>query len=158
MSLRFGRTIDRDLIRSIVTHPSVFKWQAEDGVLVEDYQPATDNPLVWYVLAIDGRTLIGLFVFEPRTSVKYAVHLAIAPSQWPRGVEAFKGVIEWAWATIGMERICGEIPSDNKHALRLAKNAGFEKVGTEHGAFRRGGKLLDIRIVGISKEVACQQH
>ncbi len=126
-------------------------------MLVEDYEPAISEH-VWYVLAIDGRTLIGLFVFEPRTSVKYAVHLAIAPSQWARGVEAFKGVIQWAWQTIGMERICGEIPSDNKHALRLAKRAGFELVGTEHGAYRRGGELLDVRIVGISKEVVCQQH
>lgn len=155
MALRFGRTTDRELIRSIICHPKIWKWQTEDGMEVADYEPVISEH-VWYVLAVDGRTLIGLFVFEPRTSVKYAVHLAIAPSQWPRGVEAFKGVIQWAWLQIGMERICGEIPSDNAHALRLAKKSGFEMVGVEHGAYRRGGILLDMRIVGISREVTCR--
>ena len=129
-----------------------------------EYEPAVENPAVWYVLAIEDPpagvsakpAIIGLFVFEPRTSVKYAVHLAIAPSQWARGVQAFREVVNWAWERIGMQRIAGEIPSDNRHALRLAKKAGFEMVGIEHGAFMRGGELRDIRIVGLSKGAECQ--
>lgn len=151
--MNFVRTTDRDLIRAIITHPQVWKWASEDGMDPAEFEPV-DSPAVWYVAAIDGRTLVALFVFEPRTSVKYAVHLAIAPNQWARGVEAFKGVIGWAWDQIGMQRIAGEIPSDNKHALRLARRAGFEFVGTEHGSVLRGGRLRDVSIVGVSREAA----
>lgn len=152
--MTFARTRDPQLIRAFVTHPKIARWMFEDGADVAAYEPVLSER-VWYVVAMDGRAPIGLFVFEPRTSVKYAVHVAIAPEQWPRGVEAFREVIQWAWEQIGMERIAGEIPADNAHALRLAKRAGFEIVGKEHGAYRRGGKLVDVRIVGLSREAAC---
>ncbi len=152
--MTFRRTTDRELIRALITHPKVWRWSSEDGMEAAEYEPAVDNPAVWYVAAVEGRTLLGIFVFEPRTSVKYAVHLAIAPSQWARGVESFKGVIHWAWENIGMQRITGEIPMDAKHADRLARKAGFECVGIEKGAFMRGGVLQDVRIVGLSREAS----
>lgn len=151
--MQFRRTFDPDLIRRVIMHPKISKWMFEDGAEVAETIPTPEN--VWYVCALDGRKLIGLFAFEPRTSVKYMVHVAIAPDQWARATEAFKGVIDWAWQHIGMERIGGEIPADNAHALRLAKKAGFALVGTEPGAFRRGGELRDIRIVSLGKEAQC---
>lgn len=155
-TIQFRRTFDADLVRRILTHPKIGRWMFEDDAALG---PDTVIPMpdtVWYVCAMDGRKLIGLFVFEPRTSVKYAVYLAIAPGQWPRAVEAFKGVIGWAWRHIGMECIGGEIPSDNTHALRLAKKAGFTMIGIEPKAYRRGGELRDIRIVSIGKGAECQ--
>lgn len=156
--LRYARTYDPDLIRQFLSEPKVARWSLEDGMSADDLVALNprDTPQVWYIVALDERRPIGLFCYEPRTTVKYVVHLAIAPAEWPRAVEAFKGVNEWACRHIGMERIAGEIPSDNAHALRLAKRAGFEMVGTERHAYRRGGELRDIRIVGINREQACQ--
>jgi RimJ/RimL family protein N-acetyltransferase len=112
---------------------------------------------VVYVAAMEGRTLVALFVFERKTSTRWAVHLAIAPSQWARGEAAFKGAIQWAWENLSVRRIAGEIPADNKHALRLAKRAGFELVGTDKQAFLRGGVLQDVHIVGLSRPQQVQE-
>lgn len=155
--LRFGRTHDRELIRHIITHPKVWKWMAEDGVSSDSWEPVID-PRVWYVVAAENKDLIGLFVFSPRTSVEYEVHLAVMPLAWHRATETAQRVIAWAWEHIGCERIVAWIPVDNKHALRLARKSGFTEFGLDHGAYRRGGKLLDIRFMGISKEdEACRQ-
>lgn len=144
-------TEDRQLVRRIVTHPKIWPWMVEDGASPENFDPVIHEK-IHYVLALDGRVPLALFMFEPRTSVKYNIHMAIIPSQWPRAVEAICGVIRWAWDRIpGCARIAGEIPADNRHTLRLAKKAGFEMVGTEAEAFLRRGKLQDVRIVGVSK-------
>jgi RimJ/RimL family protein N-acetyltransferase len=157
-ALRFARTHDPELVHMFLREPKVALWATEDGVPAEALLAIDPRltPDVWYVVALDERKPIGLFIYEPRTTAKFVVHLAIAPNQWFRALDAFKGANKWACQYIGMERIAGEIPSDNSHALRLAKRAGFELVGTESHSYRRGGKLLDVRIVGINKEQACQ--
>ncbi len=151
VNLRIARTSDPALIRKMLTHPKVFRWLFEDGADPEDFSPAI-SPLIWYLVAmVDGKP-VGMFVFEPRTSVQYLVTLAIWPDRWPLAVPAFKLAIQYAFDNIGAESIIGEIPADNPHAPRLAKNAGFSVYGLARKAFRRRGELQDVRILGVSKD------
>lgn len=150
--LKYARTTDPALIRSMLTHPKVFRWLFEDGASAEDFEPVI-SPNIWYIVALDDRKPVGMFVFEPRTSVKYVVALAIWPERWASAVPAFKGVVQYAFDMIpNMERIVGEVPSDNSHAMRLAKRAGFEMCGLERKSFMRGGELRDIRYLGASRD------
>lgn len=135
----------------MLTHPKVFRWLFEDGADPADFNPVVD-PSIWYLVALDGDKPVGMFAFEPRTSVKYLVALAIWPERWALAIPAFKLAVQFAFDKIGMERIVGEIPSDNAHAMRLAKRSGFEMCGLERKSFMRGGELRDIRYLGASRD------
>lgn len=155
MPIQYRQTTDRRVIRAFIEPEKVWKWCVEEGEPVPDLDQIPVDARVHYVAAADGRVPIALFSFERRTSAKYVVHLAICPNQWARAVEAFKGALDWAWRNIeGLEHIAGEIPMDNKHAMRLANKAGFIVIGEEPVSYRRGGKLHGIRIVGLTREAA----
>jgi len=84
--IRFERSTDYALIRSIITTPAVFRHLTDDNSpSAEDYQPI-EHEAIWYVIVRDSycgdEELLGLWMFHPLNSICWEVHTALLPNAW----------------------------------------------------------------------------
>ena len=75
----FQRTLDTDLIRSVITHPRIWPAISDDFIgKSEDFQPSTE-PSTWYIAVREGETLLGLFILTRQTGVCAELHTCLLP-------------------------------------------------------------------------------
>lgn len=159
--LRFERTFDMDLVRSIVTTPSIWRHVTDDGGGDPAKYRPLDHPAMLYVLAWDREELLGLFIFAPENSCTMDVHTCLLPAAlFPpadqpdapsRSSTAARGVIEWIWRNTSCRRIVTRVPAPNRLALRFARMAGMMEWGRNPMSWLKNGQLHDQIYLGISK-------
>lgn len=148
----FAESTDYALIKSILDHPAVRRSVRDDFAADEDWKPVV-HPTVRYLIAKDGDEVIGLFVVVFVSAVLFLIHLMFLPSAWgERSRRALKEGIEWLWANSKCQRITGEILDTNKAALKAMTAVGFEIWGINHLSAMKGGKLVDVIHVGLSRD------
>lgn len=146
------RTYDLELVRRFMTNPRVYECLIDDGCgPASEFRPS-DSPAVIYALVIDDGRAAGVFMFVPENTITCQVHTCLDPSMWGRSVEAAKEAAKWIWSNTGFLRINTQVPVSNKLAERLSKLSGMTQYGLCPKAFKRGGKLWDIALYGMSKE------
>jgi|SRR5579872_80790 len=152
MPLSFERTKNYNLIRSIVSHPEVYKHVADDfSPKREDWVPI-ENDAVFYLLVKDGEEVLGVFTLVPHNAICWEVHTCFLPSAWgPRIKDAGRGGHEWIFANTECRRITTEVPEYNRIALRYAKQNGMEQYGVNPKSFMKTGTLHDVILLGVSK-------
>jgi RimJ/RimL family protein N-acetyltransferase len=76
------------------------------------------------------------------------------PELWGRGVgtEAQRLTIERAFGELGAHRVVELILAENAPARHVVERLGFELEGMMRGHVRRGGRLLDVAVYGLSPE------
>lgn len=76
------------------------------------------------------------------------------PDLWGKGVgtEAQKLTIKRAFEELGAHRVTELILADNAAARKVVERLGFELEGMMRGHVRRGGRLLDVAVYGVSPE------
>ncbi len=151
---RFFRTVDADVIRSILTNPKIYRAMAEQNTapVAEFVPPIVDA--IWYILAFDGNELLGCYILIPENSACWSIHLGLLPlASWVRGrpVAAMLAVFDWIWRETPCMRIIGKVPVFNSLALRLAVKAGMIMYGRNVLSFPKSGKLWDEVLLGISR-------
>lgn len=151
--MRFERTTDWDLIRSVMTHPKLWEASADDFAPArEEFQPRKE-PGIWYVaLRAAGRELLGLFILAPQNAICWEIHARMLPGTWGLLASlAAHGIVEWIWAHTPCRRIVTHIPSTNRLAIRYAERAGFERYGVNPASWQKDGELIDLVLLGISE-------
>lgn len=152
--MKFERTTDANLIRTIATHPRVWPMLGDD--LVSD--PAEWNPVlhdgIWYVLALaeDGNPC-GMFIFFPENSVCWQVHICMLPEFWGGSARAMREVFGWLWERTACLRITGSVPVWNASAIHCGLRAGMQPYGVNQHSSLKNGKLHHQLLLGISKPV-----
>lgn len=151
--LRYERSEDAGLIRSIITNPRVYPWLTDDSSPSrEDFQP-TIHPLVWYVLVWDEKELLGLFMLTGQGAACVEVHTCLLPNAWgERTVAAARGMSRWVWENTRSNRIITHVPIFNRLARRLAIQAGMRQFGLNEKSFLKRGQLYDQMLFGITRE------
>jgi RimJ/RimL family protein N-acetyltransferase len=134
-----------------MTHPRIYPHMGDDGCPpAESFQPV-EHPSIWYVLAIDGGQLLGLFVLSPQTSVCWEIHTCLLPIAWgKRAQEAFRGVVQWTMRQTGCRRIVTVVPGCNRLAMKFAAAVGLQQYGLNPDSFQKHGRLWDQFLFGIS--------
>lgn len=76
------------------------------------------------------------------------------PDLWGRGVgsEAQRQTIARAFDELGAHRVMELILAENQRARRVVERLGFELEGIMRGHVRRGERLLDVAVYGVSPE------
>jgi RimJ/RimL family protein N-acetyltransferase len=150
--MQFERTFDMNLVRWILTHPSVWSHLVDDfHPSKERYQPC-DHPEIWYVLARDGEELLGLLMFVPRSGICSEVHIALLPGHgYRRAREAARGAIRYYFAGTISKRLVAIIPSYNWWSQRAARDVGFVEFGRNAKAYQKNGVLYDEVYLGVSR-------
>jgi hypothetical protein len=153
------RTQDENIIRSIVAHPKIYPWIAEDGApAAENWHPVLVDSV--YYLLIKELTkqqpvILGLVAIVPSTtSCAYQIHHCLLPISWgPLAKQIAKEVIHWAWTNLpNATRLIGEVPRFNRLAFKFAiEAAGMSQYGVNPKSFRKNGKLHDVILLGITK-------
>jgi RimJ/RimL family protein N-acetyltransferase len=151
--LTFRRIYDLGIVHRILTHPRIWPHVGDDFAgPPEGWAPPSDSR-IWWVLAMDGGPILGLFTFLPRSTVLWEMHVAMLPTAWgPSAVRAGRLVIPWLFEHSTCRRLIGEVPDSNRLAMRYAESIGFRRFGTNRCAFMKNGALKDLVLFGISKE------
>jgi [ribosomal protein S5]-alanine N-acetyltransferase len=76
------------------------------------------------------------------------------PELWDRGVgtQAQRLTISLAFEELAAHRVVELILADNQRARRVVERLGFELEGIMRGHVRRGERLLDVAVYGLSPE------
>jgi RimJ/RimL family protein N-acetyltransferase len=150
-SLTFERSTDVELVRSLVTHPAVYR----PGILA-DYAPApgawraAENRGLWYVVARDDGAPLALYVFEWHSPVWCSVHLCFLPHAWGRALDVSRAALGWLAQSSGCRKLTAAVPAYNRLTHALARRVGMETVGVLSASIPHGGRLHDQTIYAIS--------
>lgn len=153
------RTYSEDIIRSIVAHPKIYPWIAEDGAPSPDNWRPVLIDSVYYLLVKEitkqNPIILGLFAIVPSTtSCVYEVHICLLPISWgPLAKQAAKEVTHWVWTNLpDATRLVGAVPRFNRLALKFAVEAfNMAQYGVNPKAFKKNGKIHDLVLFGITK-------
>ncbi|PWT72949.1 MAG: hypothetical protein C5B60_08835 [Chloroflexi bacterium] len=150
--ITFERSFDYDLIRSVLTHPRLYRYLADDtSPPAYEFTPQ-QHPAIWYVTVRDDRELLGLWMFVPQNGVCWEVHTALLPNAWgERGQLAARLLPGWMWRNTSCRRIVSNVPTTNRLALHFALKAGMKIFGVNEASFLKNGVLCDQVMLGISK-------
>lgn len=153
------RTFDEELIKKIVTHKAVWGFVSDDGSDKENYKPAIHESFYW-LLVRDKDEVLGLYFLHPQNYICYEIHTCLLPAAWgEKSREAAKQVLSWMFSNTICMKVITYIPDDNEKAFFYAKRAGLEQEGINKRSFMKNGKLLDQKVLGITKEdFLCQQQ
>lgn len=156
MPITFSQTTDYELIKAIITHPSIWPAVSDDYASLERFEPVRD-PAFLYVTATDGDELLGVFLFAPTNSICLEVHTCLLPNSWgAKAKAAGREVIGWIWQNTGAHRIITNVPAYNRLALRFARQSGLTDFGNNKKSYMKHGSLHDQIMLGISKAELCQ--
>jgi RimJ/RimL family protein N-acetyltransferase len=155
--IRFERSFDYELIRSILVHPRVYPHISDDGSpAAAEFRPLQSDA-VWYIVVRDGEEVLGLWMLHPHNSICWEIHTALLPNAWgERGLRAARLLPEWIWKNTLCRRVMTNVPDNNRLALRFAREAGMTEFGVNPASFLKHGELWDQVLLGISPP-SCQE-
>lgn len=146
--------IDKSVI-STLGAPYRFINKEVDMLWYQSYLKNRENTIRCAIVESDDiiRGLISL------TSINYInrsaiMHIMVGPEFQNRGVGSFavKEIIEYAFETIGLNRIELAVLSDNENAIKLYKKNKFQIEGTKREACYKDGKYKDMYIMSLLKK------
>jgi len=150
--IHIERSTDYDLVRAIMTQPSVYGHLTDDfSPPAADYRPI-EGDAIWYVIVWDDNDLLGLWLFVPQNGICWEVHTVLLPLAWGDRARRAAGVmLDWIWKNTPCRRIITNVPRDNRVAYHFALAAGMNVYGQNECSFLKNGKLHDQICLGISR-------
>jgi len=151
-SFAIERTRDFQLLKRLATDPAIFPHVSDDYFRdPEIWQPPRAEFIV-NLVATDSEGAFGFGIFIPRTLSNYEAHLGFLPRSYgEKALTAFKEMLAWIWASTTAARVTGEIPIENRAAIRFCERAGCERYGFNPASRLIGGILRDQVCMGISR-------
>jgi hypothetical protein len=154
--VELDRITDMDLVRKLITHPSVYP------LLTDDYSPPAEkfqvnaHPGIWYVGVMNDEMLVGLFCLYPVNTVCWDVHVVMYP--WAKSDEkweAARRLPPWLADHTSCRRLTGWVPESRRQVIYYAaQGLQMHYVGRQEKAIMRGGRLEDLILFGRSVEVS----
>jgi aminoglycoside 6'-N-acetyltransferase len=149
---------DRDLLRAILSEPSVARWWGppRDGVDVADDWLDVDDDTVVFAIEVDDQ-VIGSIQFAEESDPDYrhaGLDLFIGTAWQGQGVgtDAIRTVARYLFEVRGHHRLTIDPSAANDRAIRAYERVGFRRVGTMR-SYERGpdgtyhdGLLLDLLV------------
>jgi len=150
--IHIERSQDYALIRGIMTCKAVYRHLTDDASpAAEDWRPIESDG-IYYLVAWDGNSLLGLWMLHPHNGVCWEIHTALLPDAWgDRARRAAAAMLKWVWGNTPCRRIVTNVPANNRLAYHFAVQAGMEVYGTNEASFLKGGRLLSQICLGISR-------
>lgn len=136
MTPRFATLGDEELLRSIVTHPSVRKHTECDGAREFDPTAYTAHPKSRAILVEGGCWLLAALEQDA-----YGVHTCLLPEcRGARAVAAAEMALEFTFVRTDATQLWTSVPENNRAALWFAHKMGFRDEYTRPGAWMQGGR------------------
>lgn len=159
--MRIERTADSRLIRSVVTHPSIYPYISDDySPAASEYEPVITDGIYW-LACLRGDDLCGLFMVHPWNGITYEIHTCLLPPfRGPLAREATAAVLAWLFGQTPCQKVVTQVPATHRTAYRLATDSGLKDEGLNRRSFMKHGELIDQHLLGITREEweTCQQQ
>lgn len=150
--ITFERTTDTEVVKQIVTEPSIWRWLKDDFDGEPAEYEAKVHPQVGYVLAKDADKTIGLLIFSMHSAICWEATIMMLPDGGRgRALDVAMAAQRWIFGETKCLRIIGRVLKSNRLALKLNKAAGFKVYGVNPECVMRNGKLEDCVLFGRSK-------
>jgi hypothetical protein len=141
-----------DLVRTTMAHPKIYPHITDDSAVPVDEFAPIDSPYILYLTCHDGDEYLGLWMFVQTNAVMLEVHTCLLPGHgFHRARQAAIEAAEWIWENTGCQRIWTQVPRNNRIARKFAEASGMVQFGTNPQCFLKGGKLVDLLLLGISR-------
>lgn len=144
-------TQDVDVIKSILTHPSIYPVISSDlAPKPEDYTPDTKGKVIMVGMVDD--VPMALMILYPCNDVTAWCHVQVLPEYrkehaYEFGIEA----IAYAWDLLGVLKIVAQIPAIYPNVIAFAEKCGFTQEGVNKNSHLKDGKLVDCVYMGIAR-------
>ncbi len=151
--MQFERTFDYARITELLRDPELYPFISDDFAPPIEEVTAVENSGLWYILARDGDTVLGCYLFEPRSPLLWEFH-TVMPLDG-RALTAMKELLGpggWLWSHTSCLRAVTYVPEYNVIARRFGLRAGLTEWGKNPKSYRKNGRLHDEIWMGISKE------
>jgi RimJ/RimL family protein N-acetyltransferase len=150
--LEIHRSFDPDVIKAIMTNESIWKTCAEPGQKVDEYEAEVEADC-WLVLT-NGESVIGAYNIHPHNSVTLEIHAHVLP-EFRAEYSARSGDLALKWilenAPDKYQKVIAQIPSLYQNVINFTMAHGFVLEGVNRLSSRRGGKLYDQVLLGITR-------
>src|SRR6476646_10149641 len=104
--MRFERTRDMALVRSVLTHPRLWDSITDDFSPKREWVHPVDHDSVWYVAVYDGAEFLGLWMCVFLSPILVDIHTCLLPAAWgTRGKIASLEMSAWLFANSTCRRI-----------------------------------------------------
>lgn len=146
-------TTDQALIKAVVTNEGIWERVAEEGVDKEGFWPGVDDNTTW-LLCIANGDICGIILAHVETSCAIAIHPYLMREHRKKGREMmtalFKRFIEHTPKEF--VKIQAVVPDCYKSTQNFAKRVGFTEEGNIRCSYRKGVKVFDRKIYGITRD------
>lgn len=94
---------------------------------------------------------VGLYKIDHRVrSAEFAIMIG-SKNHWGRGIgrAVSRAVVDWSFSELNLNRLCLSVLATNERAIRLYESLGFSEEGRLREAQFRGGRFLDVILMGV---------
>ena len=149
--IRFELTEDTELIKSIVTHPRIWRDLIDDFDGEPEEYEAKIHPQVLYAIAKEEGVALALCIFSLHSTICWEVTIMALDAGRGRALDVAEAGKKWIFTKTPCLRLIGRVLKSNRLALKLNKAAGFKVYGVNKQCVMRNGKLEDVVLFGLSR-------
>jgi len=149
--IQIERTTDYAFIRACATDPLTRPWLVDD--LHADVPDSPDIPFdsALWLQVLDNGERKGVFAVHEFRSVCVEIHTVLLPIARGNAVFYGRAVLKWLFTNTKAQRVITQVPSNNRLALRMARQCGMTEFGMNPKSYLKNGELLDVILLGISR-------
>jgi RimJ/RimL family protein N-acetyltransferase len=155
------QTRDAELIRTIVTHESIYPTLTHDGAPPPDRWDSTGlaaaEGMHFLVPRVEAGAT-GLYLFHQMNAVMCEVQVGILPKYRHRSLEASILAFNWVFTHTDYHKIIAYAPISNRPSRNLCAAVGMTVEGLLTESCQIGGKLLDQELYGFGKRAFMELH
>ena len=144
------RSLDHELIKSVMTNPVIAKNICEDGQHISQFDSNLSSD-VW-VIVLDENTAICACSFLKVSSECYEVHINILPANRHERKAIIKILYKWIIDNLTQNKLTTKIPTCYPHIKLFCLSIGFEKEGVNRDSYIKNGELLSQDLFGITRD------
>jgi [ribosomal protein S5]-alanine N-acetyltransferase len=141
-----------------IPHPYTLADAEEWLGIVEQAKDQNGASLHWAIRDAAGQLIggAGLHGFEAFAPHRSEIGYWLAKPFWGRGVmtAVVAAVCRHAFETLGLAKITAHVFSFNDASARVLEKCGFEQEGYVRQHLQKDGRLIDVKLYGLLKEVA----
>jgi RimJ/RimL family protein N-acetyltransferase len=150
--MRVERTVDAELIHSIMTEPEMWATVAEDGQEPRFYSPEVYRE-AWLLMTVKDEP-VAVYRLHAINGVTCEIHAQVIPKHRERyahrtGLEALR----WLYEEAPMyQKVVCWVPDVYPNVRAFSEKFGFKLEGTNRASYLKHGQLRDMWLLGMTRD------
>jgi len=142
MNIKISPTKDKELIKSIITEPTLWRLQYGQGMDIKDFK--VDESFD-YLLIEENSFILGLFQTREITRILVDAHIYLLPQYWGQDYSssALDALFRY-FKNTNYHKVITDVPKSCSHVIKLLKKIGCKQCG-----FIDNGVIYNNKLMGL---------